>query len=138
MAFHLNSDNDDELVSDINMTPFIDIMLVLLIIFMVSSSVGLETGLDIDVPKLAGSKAQTGDSNAVVVSLDSKGNLFVDSGSVSEEKFVKSVKSSMDKKDTRLVILQGDKSSSLGLTVKVMELIKEAGAQSIGIGTQSN
>jgi biopolymer transport protein ExbD len=49
------------------MTPFIDIMLVLLIIFMVSSSVGLETGLDIEVPKSSKSEASKGETKGGVV-----------------------------------------------------------------------
>ena len=138
MASQQHTDNDNEIVSDINMTPFIDIMLVILIIFMVSSSVGLETGLDIEVPKSSKSEASKGDPKAVVVSLDDQGKLFVENQSVSEVEFIKQVKISMDKKQTALVIFQGDKSSSLGTTVKVMEWIKKAGAKNIGIATQSN
>jgi biopolymer transport protein TolR len=48
-----DGDDDDDIVAEINMTPLIDIMLVLLVVFMVSSSVALESGMDIELPKTA-------------------------------------------------------------------------------------
>ena len=62
MAIDLKSseENQDGIVAEINMTPLIDIMLVLLIIFMVTSSVSLESGLDIDLPKSSSTSKSSG------------------------------------------------------------------------------
>ncbi len=138
MGNKVNLDQDDEIVSEINMTPFIDIMLVLLIIFMVSSSVGLETGLDIEVPDTKYSKPTKGETKAVVISLDQSGSTFVDGQQVEESNLTSKIKEALDNKKTKLVIFEGDKTSSLGKTVQIMELAKEAGAENIGIATQSN
>ena len=76
MAMGSNKDSgDDDIVADINMTPLIDIMLVLLIIFMVSSSAAIESGLDVSLPEV---NAVSDKSDAtLVVSLSKTGELAV-------------------------------------------------------------
>lgn len=133
MAFNTNSE-DEGIVSEINMTPFIDIMLVLLIIFMVTSSVSLESGLDIDLPAGSSSGAQS-DEKAIIVSLNREGELFLDGSQVDLDSFKNKLIALMSSKKTELVIFEGDKASSLGKTISVMELAKEAGAKSFGIAT---
>lgn len=75
MAIHLGDDEED-IVAEINMTPLIDIMLVLLILFMVTSSVSLESGLDVELPQVAG-KTEKAEGSAVIISLDNEGRLSV-------------------------------------------------------------
>ena len=70
-------DEEADIIADINVTPFIDIMLVLLIIFMMTSSVSFKSGVDINIPT-SSSAAKGKKKEGVLVSLDIRGNLFVD------------------------------------------------------------
>ena len=135
MSFNLKNE-DDEILSEINMTPLIDIMLVLLIIFMVTSSVSLESGLDIDLPDST-SKGKASSNNAVVVSLESEGTVLVQGQKVQFEFLKDAISQALMKEKTKLVILEGDQASKLGLAVNVMDIAKEAGAVRFAIATES-
>jgi biopolymer transport protein ExbD len=135
MAFKLN-DDDEEILADINMTPLIDIMLVLLIIFMVTSSVSLESGLDIDLPD----STATGNSqpkDAVIVSLESEGGISVQGKQTPFENLKETISLALQQAKTNLVILEGDQASRLGMAVTVMDIAREAGAVRFGIATES-
>ncbi|MBY0412741.1 MAG: biopolymer transporter ExbD, partial [Bdellovibrionales bacterium] len=71
-----NDDNDEDIVADINMTPLIDVMLVLLIIFMVSSTAALESGMDIELPKTALTNEKK-DAEILVISLGKDGKVAI-------------------------------------------------------------
>lgn len=134
MAFNLKDDRD-EIVSEINMTPLIDVMLVLLIIFMVTSSISLESGLDVDLPDSA-TKGQAKAGTAVVVSLLTDGSLAVQGKKV-ERLFLESkISEALLAEKTNLVILEGDQASRLGMAVEVMDIAKAAGASSFAIATE--
>jgi biopolymer transport protein ExbD len=135
MAFNLN-DKDEEILADINMTPLIDIMLVLLIIFMVTSSVSLESGLDIDLPDST-VKGATESSDAIIVSLQSEGGISVQGRITSFENLKNSIGEALLKAKTNLVILEGDQASKLGMAVSVMDVAREAGAKRFAIATES-
>ena len=136
MSLNLKHD-DDEIMADINMTPFIDIMLVLLIIFMVTSSVSLESGLDIDLPKTK-SKTTAKEGTAVIVSLDSSGSISVQGRSVVFEMLKKSISEALAVSKTDLVVFEGDQSSKLGIAIKIMDIAKEAGAEKFAIAAESS
>ena len=135
MAFNLN-DNDEEILADINMTPLIDIMLVLLIIFMVTSSVSLESGMNIDLPDST-AKGKATSNDAIIVSLQSEGAISVQ-GKLTDYKNLKEVISdALKNAKTNLVILEGDQASKLGLAVTVMDIAREAGAVQFAIATEN-
>ena len=133
---NLNEEETD-IIADINMTPLIDIMLVLLIILMVTSSVSLESGLDINLPS-AKSKSSKNEQSAVLVSINKSGAMFINGQESSLELFNEKLKEAFNQSNTKTVIIEGDESSNLGLTVKVMDLAKEAGAEKFAIATQAN
>lgn len=136
MALKTNSD-ENGIVSEINMTPFIDIMLVLLIIFMVTSTVSLDSGLDIDLPHTKGQlEAKEGD--AVIVSLDKNGNISVQGRAVNEAELTKELRESINESLSKLVVFEGDKRSSLGKTIEIMDMAKEAGAKNFAIAAEGN
>ncbi|MBT7609725.1 MAG: biopolymer transporter ExbD [Bacteriovoracaceae bacterium] len=135
MAFNLN-DNDEEILADINMTPLIDIMLVLLIIFMVTSSVSLESGLDIDLPDstVKGTKES---SDAIIVSLGSEGEVSVQGQKANFENLKQTISEALKNAKTDLVILEGDQASKLGVAVTVMDIARGAGAIRFAIATET-
>ncbi|MCR9206425.1 MAG: biopolymer transporter ExbD [Halobacteriovoraceae bacterium] len=135
MAIHLG-DDEDEIVTDINMTPLIDIMLVLLILFMVTSSIALESGLDVDLPKISG-KTEKKEASAIIVSLDKDGKLYVQGSLAEMNNLETTLKDTMAKEKTGLVILEGDQKSRLGIAVQVMDIAKAAGATKFAIAADA-
>ena len=139
MAFYGSGDagDGDEVIGDINLTPLIDIMLVLLIIFMVTSSVSLESGLDIDLPKTVGQTAGK-EGAAVIISMDSSGGVFVQGKKVSPEALGARVAEALKEEGTGLVILEGDGQATLQKAIEVMDVAKGAGAKKFAIAAESS
>jgi len=138
MSVNLKNDNssDDSIIADINVTPFIDIMLVLLIVFMVTSSVTFQSGLDVDIPKISSKSEGKKDPTAVLISLDNKGGIFVDGFAVSRSELEQRIKDALLKGKTDMVIFQGDKASSLQNTLDIIDVAKKAGAQKFAIAAK--
>jgi biopolymer transport protein ExbD len=138
MSVNLKNDNssDDSIIADINVTPFIDIMLVLLIVFMVTSSVTFQSGLDVDIPKISSKSEGKKDSTAVLISLDNKGGIFVDGYAVSLPELQEKIKAALLKAKTDMIIFQGDKASSLQNTLDIIDVAKKAGAQKFAIAAK--
>lgn len=137
MAFSKNEQNkDDEIMADINMTPLIDIMLVLLIIFMVTSSLSLESGLDIDIPKTS-SQTKNQEGASVVISLDKSGALSVQGKIASWESLKEDVTSALKEAKTATVVFEGDQKSSLSEAIRAMDIAKEAGAEKFAIAAEA-
>mgnify|MGYP000359286464 CR=1 FL=1 len=131
MALNLNNDND-EIMAEINMTPLIDVMLVLLIIFMVTSSVALQSGLDIDLPETT-SSSEADPKKGLIISLDSNGRLYVAGTQTTLETMPELVKSKLLEMKTKLVVFEGDRGASLGMAIKVMDIAKAQGAENFAI-----
>ncbi len=125
----------DGIVAEINMTPLIDIMLVLLILFMVTSSMSLEQGLGLELPR-AQETAPAPSGHAVIVSLGHSGQILVQGESTSMEQLEAKIALALEESGGGVVILQGDRRSSLGKAVEIMEVAKAAGATSFMIAAE--
>ena len=129
-----NSIETDGIVSDINMTPLIDVMLVLLIIFMVSSSAALESGLSVEVPE---SKAPASTPNSsLVVTLAKNGSLAVSGIVVTKNALKTALKNEIKKLQTTSIVLEGDGDSSLTSAIEIMDIAREAGAKDFSIAAK--
>lgn len=135
MALNLNNDNE-EIMAEINMTPLIDVMLVLLIIFMVTSSVALQSGIDIDLPETSSSTNED-PKKGLIISLNSNGKVFVAGLETSLESLPNLVKSKLLELKTKLVIFEGDQGASLGMAVKIMDIAKAQGAENFAIAADN-
>ncbi len=135
MGIKLDPNDSDSIIAEINMTPLIDIMLVLLIIFMVTSSISLESGLDIDLPKSqisSGSK----EGSAVLVSLDRHGSISVQGKEVGMDGLKVAIAQAIADEKSSLVVFEGDRDSNLGKTIQIMDIAKSAGADKFAIATE--
>lgn len=130
-----DGDDDDAIVSEINMTPLIDIMLVLLVVFMVSSSVALESGMDIELPKTALTNEKK-EAEILVISLSKDGNVAVHGKKVKAEEISRRIASSLLELKTDSVILEGDTSANLGKAIELMDMAKVAGAKNFSIAAE--
>lgn len=136
MAINLGDGDNEDIMAEINMTPLIDIMLVLLILFMVTSSVSLESGLDVELPQVAGN-TENKEGSVVIISLDSTGQLSVQGKRVPLEQLGMAIKEAMVTEKTGLVILEGDRKSKLGNAVQIMDIAKAAGATKFAIAAEA-
>ncbi len=126
-------DNGD-IVAEINITPLTDIFLVLLIIFMITSSAMIESGGKVNLPKAVATQTE---SRGTTVTLTPKKEIFVNQKKVSEESLEKALQEALNNNANKTVILRGDKDVLLGETVKVMSIIKRAGATEIAIAAEA-
>lgn len=132
-----HGDDDEDIVAEINMTPLIDIMLVLLIIFMVSSTAALESGMDIELPKttLTNNKQE---SEILVISLSKEGRVAVHGKQVETKDISRSIASTLKELKTDSVILEGDTAANLGRAVEIMDIAKNAGAKNFSIAAEES
>jgi len=120
-------------VADINIANLVDVVLVLLIIFMISAPL-LQSGIEIDLPK---TKAAAVDQEAqgVVVTVDSKGGIYIDDVWARLDNFEKALTDEMRSKNTGQVFLRGDSTVSYGTIIEVIGRMKEMGIDGIGLVT---
>ena len=118
-------------VSEINVTPFVDVMMVLLIIFMVTAPM-MDSGLDVDLPQAKQVDNLPTDADHLVLTVREDGALFLDTYQVQLEEL--EARLSMLVKDKgRALFLQADKSVPYGIVVDVMGRIKAAGIEKLGV-----
>ena len=127
-------DDNEGIVAEINITPLTDIFLVLLIIFMITSSAMIESGGKVNLPKAVATRSE---SRGTTVTLTPKHEIFVNQKKVSEESLEKTLQEALSASPDKTVILRGDKDVLLGDTVKVMSIIKRAGASEIAIAAEA-
>lgn len=132
-----SSDGEESIVSDINMTPLIDIMLVLLIIFMVTSTAALESGLDIELPKTTITNEKKTDE-ILIITLDKSGKVALQGKYVEEGKLADEMTAKLAELKTESVILEGDTQAYLGKAVEIMDIAKSAGAKNFSIAAEED
>jgi biopolymer transport protein ExbD len=122
--------------SDINVTPLVDVVLVLLIIFMVVTPL-LEKDIEVRIPNTEEVPEEVeAPPDQIVVSLDDKGGLFINSHATTTETFVDELRPLIDaKKDDKLVFFSPDEKASYGLLVTALDGAKAAGATILGVTT---
>ena len=132
-----NSGDDDSIVAEINMTPLIDIMLVLLIIFMVTSTAALESGLDIELPKTQITNEKKQDE-ILIITLDKSGRVALQGKYVEEGELTQKMTEKLAELKTESVILEGDTQAFLGKAVEIMDIAKSAGAKNFSIAAEED
>ncbi len=126
--------NSDRLMSEINVTPFVDVMLVLLIIFMVTAPMMMQ-GVDVSLPEAA-SKPLVAEKEQLVVTIDKNHSVFINDYEVQPEFLQEKLKKILKGMDDRKVYFKADKDISYGLVIYIMAEIKGAGIDNLGMITQ--
>ena len=127
MAFALrkhDGDFESPPMSDMNVTPLVDVMLVLLIVFMVAAPL-MATGVPVDLPK-AQAKPLVDQKPPIAVSITADNRFFVDQREVATDELVATLAENADSKERRIHV-RGDKSVPYGKVIEVMALINSAG-----------
>ncbi|MEE8581255.1 MAG: biopolymer transporter ExbD [Myxococcota bacterium] len=121
------------IVAEINVTPLTDIFLVLLIIFMVTTTIVQNEGKNIDLPE--GTQSEESPTG-VTVSVDIEGRIQVNDRVVAEHELLAALERALEVSEQKVVILRGDKRILFGQAVNILDLAQQAGAKGISIATQ--
>jgi biopolymer transport protein TolR len=137
MAFR-TSDLDGErrlgsAMAEINVTPFVDVVLVLLIIFLITAPM-LLGGIDVRVPKTAARNIQP--EERLVVSVTRDRGVFLDSQPISLDRLSKALSGMVQRNPKAAVFLKADEAVAYGTVMKVMDVIKKAGIDRVGMVTE--
>lgn len=116
-------------LSEINVTPFVDVMLVLLIIFMVTAPL-MQQGIDVDLPQAKGKDLSP--TERIIITVKKNGKIYLDKSSVTLE----SLKTKLSKITNKEVFLKADKDVPYGLVVSVMGELREIGIEKLGMVTE--
>ncbi|TAL64948.1 MAG: protein TolR [Legionella sp.] len=132
-------------IAEINVVPYIDVMLVLLVIFMITAPM-LTQGVTVDLPKTASHTLPTADKEPIIVSVNQQGTYFLNISSTPEapiegQALVVRVAAELElAKQTSQkinVLVKGDQGVNYGKVVQAMALLKQAGAEQVGLMTDS-
>jgi biopolymer transport protein TolR len=126
--------NNDPLMSEINVTPFVDVMLVLLIIFMVTAPMMVQ-GVNLELPE-ASSEPLKSEEEQLVVSIDKNNKIFINDYGVSLDFLKEKLENILSGQKDREVYLRADKGIPYGVVVHVMSEIKKAGVEKMAIITE--
>ncbi|TSA39587.1 MAG: protein TolR [Methylococcaceae bacterium] len=129
-------------MAEINVVPYIDVTLVLLIIFMITTPM-LQTGVDVNLPQAESKTVETEgeDSPPIVISIKEDGQFYLkindqDDELIQQEEINTQVLEVLHEKPKTQVLINADKSVNYGLVVTVMASLKNAGVSSVGLMTQ--
>lgn len=121
-------------MSEINVTPMVDVMLVLLIVFMVTAPL-LTVGVAVDLPK-ENTGVLKGDDEPLVVSMDDTGSIFVQETKVTLDKMVPLLQAVTDNNPDVRIFVRGDKSLAYGQIMSIMAKINQAGFPHVALVTE--
>ncbi|MBO8093904.1 MAG: protein TolR [Prosthecochloris sp.] len=120
-------------LAEINVTPFVDVMLVLLIIFMVTAPM-LEKGVDVDLPRVEQAPNLEAAQESLIVSIDAQNRLFVGRQQVdSPTKMVAVLQQVLKDKDNKEVYLEADRKVPYERVVQVLAAVRKAGVSQLGM-----
>ncbi len=122
------------LMSEINVTTFVDVMLVLIIIFMVTAPM-MTHGVKVDTPQTTHEKMDI-DAKAIIIAIDANRQVFINQYQLDASEVGERLPTILDVRQTREVYLKADKSLPYGLVMNVMAQIREAGIEKIGMVTE--
>ena len=135
MAMGGHNDNRS-VMAEINVTPLVDVMLVLLVIFMVTAPM-MQQGVQVNLPK-ADAKAMTPPEESVVVTVDKNGKIFINKEEIPAADLRNRLSNMFASRDRKEVFLKADAGVPYGEVVKAMAYIKGAGIERLGMVTESS
>jgi biopolymer transport protein TolR len=129
-----------KLNAEINVVPYIDVMMVLLVIFMITAPM-LTQGVNVELPKAAAEPVDDKDSEPVIVTVNAAGEYFIDIGgdpetAVTAEVVQDRISKILTTNPDKMLLVRGDRSVDYNTVVQLMVLLQQAGAPSVGLVTE--
>ncbi|MBF0100531.1 MAG: protein TolR [Desulfobacterales bacterium] len=127
------TNTDNGLMSEINVTPFVDVMLVLLVIFMVTAPLMVH-GVNVNLPQTTATPLPT-DKENLVLTINSEGRIYINEVEIQMDFLQQKVQKIMENRSDQEIYLRADQSVPYGMVIKVMAQIKAAGIEKLGLVT---
>ena len=138
MAFHFGpgaEGDDDGVMADINVTPLVDVMLVLLIIFMIAAPM-LHQGIEVALPRAEAQNLPLKVEDPIVLSIDRDGKVYIRETLVPSEELVDRLRPQVEARRGETVFLKGDRDVPYGRVIDVLDLLRRGGIQNVGMVTE--
>ena len=138
MALHVGggSDPDEPILSEINVTPLVDVMLVLLVIFMVTAPM-LNKGIEVALPKAAQAKnLPMRTEDPLIVSINRDGIIYLGTQPIHRTQLVERLQPVLEARADKSVFLKGDRDVPYGIVVEVLDTLRQGGIENVGMVTQ--
>ncbi|HEX5715798.1 MAG TPA: protein TolR [Thermoanaerobaculia bacterium] len=136
MAFNIGGgDDDDPVLADINVTPLVDVMLVLLIIFMIAAPM-LHQGVEVALPRADATNLPMRVEDPLVVSIDRDGNVYLQETQIAAEDLVERVSDQIKARGDESVFLKGDREVPYGKIIEVLDILHRGGIVRVGMITE--
>ena len=133
MSFN-SGGNNRQLMSEINVTPLVDVMLVLLIIFMVAAPMMIQ-GVDVNLPQTEAKNIKTSDE-PLMLTVNSKKEIFLESHPIPLEGLELKIRKIFENRRNKEVLLRADKDIPYGFVINVIASVKKAGIEKLGMVTE--
>jgi biopolymer transport protein TolR len=138
----LRKSSTKKLVAEINVVPYIDVMLVLLVIFIVTAPL-LQQGVSVDLPHASAKALPPSEKEPVIVSVDSQGNYYLNIADNPQKAITSNalslrVMAELKRTPKRKILVKADNQVNYGKVVTAMALLQKAGAPSVGLVTQDD
>jgi biopolymer transport protein TolR len=137
MAFGVGfgAEQDESVLADINVTPLVDVMLVLLIIFMITAPM-LHQGIEVALPRADADAMQLEVDDPIVLSINRDGIVYVQDDPVHPTQLVERLKPLVEARRGEAVFLKGDRDLAYGRVVEVLDILHRGGIEQIGMVTE--
>jgi biopolymer transport protein TolR len=129
-----NATGGKRFMSDINVTPLVDVMLVLLIIFMVTAPMMME-GVEVNLPQTEAKQMKT-EEDPLILTVDRQGHIHIEKHTIKLEELEVKVKKIFQYRRDKEILLRADKEVPYGFVIQVMAAIKRAGITKLGMVTE--
>jgi len=134
MAFDVSSQRSSTTISQINVTPLVDVMLVLLVIFMVTAPI-IQQGVQVNLPQ-AKAGPVAGDEDPMIVTIGKNGRLFLNDNAISTQELAERLRAIKKLKPDKEVYLRADQDVRYGVVMTTIAAIKQAGIERLGMVTR--
>ncbi len=129
-------------IAEINVVPYIDVTLVLLIIFMITTPL-LQTGVEVELPQAASKTIESDNKPPVIVSVNQQGQYFINIDAsedepVSDQELLMRIEHVLKQQPKSKILVRGDRSVNYGAVLTVMAALQEAGVADVGLMTRPN
>lgn len=122
-------------MSEINVVPYIDVMLVLLVIFMITTPL-LTQGVKVELPEAEAKLVDTQETETLVVTVDRDGKFYLEENLIDKAALQKKVRAILARQPQTPIVIRGDKNVAYGVVVRAMVLLQKSGAKSVGLITE--
>lgn len=130
------SDAEEDAITGINVTPLVDITLVLLIIFMVTARFISEPSLGVNLPKASATASTEQQDRRVYLTVNTQKQIFLNNAPVSEQELAAKIQQLLKEKPDLSLVLRADKDVSHGDVMRVLDIVREQGVTQFGIAVE--